>query len=198
MMGALGVNVSAAPGSHLVLLTGSKENVAAAEEALKRIDAPRKSIELTFQVLDATTQPGEEKVPADLEAVVKQLRSSFVYKSFRLVDTLQLRTQEGANGKVNGVVPREKGGPLLRVLQVEFRSTSVTQDTNSSTVHLERLAVHSDIPNGSDGKGLTYYAKTGIETSIDIPDGKKVVVGKANMDGEAGAYFLIVTAKVVD
>jgi len=198
MVSAFQVNMNSAPGSHMVVLTGSKENVAAAEEALKRIDVPRRNIELTFQVLDAMTQPGEEKIPADLDAVVKQLKNSFVYKGFRLVDTLQLRTQEGINGSITGAVPREKGGPSLRFLRVVFRSTSITGDTKESTVHIDHLSFGSQLPNGGDGKGGINYANTGIETSIDIPDGKKVVVGKANMDGEAGAYFLIVTAKVVD
>jgi hypothetical protein len=195
---ALRVSMSGAPGSHLVVLTGSKENVAAAEEALKRFDVPRKSIDLTFQVLDALMQPGEEKIPADLESVVKQLRSSFVYKGFRLVDTLQLRTQEGTAGAVTGTIPREKSGAPIGFLHLDFHSTSVSDGDKGPTVHVDRLRLNSKVPNGVDGKGMTYYAETGIETSIDVPDGKKVVVGKANMNGEAGAYFLIVTAKVVD
>jgi hypothetical protein len=198
MVNAFKVNMNWAPGSHMVVLNGSKENVAAAEVALKQLDVPRKNIELTFQVLDAMTQPGEEKIPADLETVVKQLKSSFVYKGFRLVDSLQLQTQEGISGSITGAVPRTNGASPLRFIQVDFRSTAIINDTKGFVVHLERLTFHSKLPNGGDGKGGINYSQTGIETSIDIPDGKKVVVGKANMDGEAGAYFLIVTAKVVD
>jgi hypothetical protein len=195
---AFQVTFSSIEGSRKVIITGQKENVDAAIEALKQMDVPRKNIDFSFQVLDAVPQPGEEKIPPDLEGVVKQLRSGFVYKAFRLVDTLQLRTQEGISGSVTGAVPRTNGASPLRFLQVDFRATSITGETKERTVHLEHLTFHSKLPNGGDGKGGINYAQTGIETSIDIPDGKKVVVGKANMDGEGGAYFLIVTAKVVD
>ncbi len=193
---AFQVTFSSIEGSRRVIITGQKENVDAAIEALKQIDVPRKNVDFSFQVLDAMTQPGEDKVPADLEAVVKQLRNNFVYKGFRLVDTLQLRSEEGISGSVTGVVP---GTGIGLTLSVAFRSTSITNDTKGFAVHIDHLSFYGRKPtNARDGKGDWVYVQTGIDTSIDIPDGKKVVVGKANMDGEAGAYFLIVTAKVVD
>jgi hypothetical protein len=198
LFGPFDVRVNRVPGSRIVVLNGSKEHVAAAEETLKRFDVPKKNIELTFQVLDASAQPNNEKVPSDLEAVVKQLKSTFVYQSFRLLDTLQIRTQEGIRGDVSGVMPREQANAPLRFLSVGFQSTMIATEARGSTIHLDQLFFQSRLPNGSNGKGGVDYVQAGIQTSIDIPEGKKVVVGKANMDGKEGAYFLIVTAKVVD
>jgi hypothetical protein len=192
------VRINSVQGSRFIMLNGSKEGMAAVEEALKRFDVPKKNIELTFQVLDASAQPSNEKFPADLEAVVTQLKNSFVYQNFHLVDTLQIRTQEGISGEVSAAMPREQSNALLRFLSVDFRSSSIASDAKGTTVHLDHLSFRSRLPNGTNTGGGVAYAQAGIETSIDVPDGKKVVVGKANMDGKSGAYFLIVTAKVVD
>ncbi len=198
MIGAFRVELNEASGSRFISLTGSKENVAAAEEALKQIDVPKKNVDLTFHVLAATAKPSDEKLPPDLEPVVKQLKASFVYQGFHLVDTLQLLVQEGVSGSVTGGVPRESVEGLMSLLALDFRSTSVTSDTKGTNLHIERLHFRNTLPNGGDGKGGINYVQTGIETSIDVPEGKKVVVGKANMNGAPGAYFLIVTARVVN
>jgi len=42
------------------------------------------------------------------------------------------------------------------------------------------------------------YIDTGIATDVDIREGQKVVVGKANMDGSDRASIVVLTAKVVD
>src|SRR5438309_877349 len=85
-LGAFGVNYSYVGGSRFIALRGTREAVIAAEEALKRMDVPRKNMELSFQIVAASTQPGNEKVPADLDPVIKQLKSTFVYQSYRLLD----------------------------------------------------------------------------------------------------------------
>src|SRR4051794_8630299 len=72
-LGAFGVASELVPGSRFIALRGEGPSVAAAEEALKRIDVPRKNVELTFHILSASAQAGTEKLPADLDPVVKQL-----------------------------------------------------------------------------------------------------------------------------
>src|SRR2546423_14684329 len=55
-----GVNVRQSPDSHFVVITGMKENVTAAEEALARVDKPRKNIEVTLQILAGIVQTDNE------------------------------------------------------------------------------------------------------------------------------------------
>ena len=42
------------------------------------------------------------------------------------------------------------------------------------------------------------FIETGINTDVDIGEGQKVVVGKANMDGSDRASIVVLTAKVVE
>ena len=58
------------------------------------------------------------------------------------------------------------------------------------------LALLSVIPIAS-GQGFQYL-DTGLNTDVDIREGQKVVVGKANMDGSDRASIVILTAKVVE
>jgi hypothetical protein len=37
-----------------------------------------------------------------------------------------------------------------------------------------------------------------VKTNIDIREGQKVVVGKANIDGSNAALILVVTVKIVE
>ncbi len=193
-----GVNYSQVPGSRFIALTSTKnENIIAAEEALKRIDVPRKNIELAFQIVAASTQPVTEKLQADLEPVVKQLKASFVYQGYHLVDTLMVRNREGSSGKASGVMPKIDGGAPA-IFEVQFQSTSLTQDPKSTMVHINHLSMNSRIPAGSDDKGAMRYTNTGVDADVDVKEGQKVVVGKANVDGKDGAIFMVVTARVVD
>jgi hypothetical protein len=202
-----GVNYSAIQGSRFIALSGKAENIIAAEEALKRIDAPRKNIELTFQILSASGQAGSEKVPPDLEPVIKQLKAAFVYQGYRVIDTLFVRSREGSNGAASGVMPRadstgatspsqNAGG--MSFFQVDFRSTSLSAEQKGTIIHIDHLKINGKIPYASDGKGGISFWNAGVEADVDVKEGQKVVVGKANVDGKDGAIFMIVTAKVVD
>jgi hypothetical protein len=42
------------------------------------------------------------------------------------------------------------------------------------------------------------YIDTGFNTGIDVREGQKVVVGKANIDGSNNAMTLVVTARVAE
>jgi hypothetical protein len=53
------------------------------------------------------------------------------------------------------------------------------------------------VPVGSTSP--TSFADTGISTDVDVPEGKKVVVGKTSgLEGSDSALILVISAKVVD
>src|SRR5713226_3292667 len=80
----------------------------AIDEALKRLDVPQppaKNIELNAYLITASPQSSAAPLPAELEPVVKQLKSVFSYQGFKLLGTLSLRGRDGSGGNVNGVLP---------------------------------------------------------------------------------------------
>jgi type II secretory pathway component GspD/PulD (secretin) len=82
------------------------ENLAAIEQAIKRLDVPgavRPDVELRIHVLIAspTAASGPAQYPAELEPVVRQLSATLSYRGYFQVASLsqRIRPDGGANGK---------------------------------------------------------------------------------------------------
>jgi hypothetical protein len=55
------------------------------------------------------------------------------------------------------------------------------------------------LSSGAAGYQKQYqYLDTGMSTDVDVREGQKVVVGKANMDGSDRASIVVLMAKVVE
>ncbi len=178
-----------------------------AEEIIKRFDVPQpavQNIDVTIYLMSALGQPAASAVPAELESVVKQLKSTFSYKGYQLIDTEVIRVRAGLGGEVSGVVmegPSVGGNRIIS--QVRFRSASISIDEKGRAIRIDSLKVGLKIPIVSPSPDLTgqkqyQYIDTGMSTDVDIREGQKVVVGKANMDGSDRASIVVLMAKVVE
>jgi hypothetical protein len=174
------------------------------EQIIKRFDVPPpppppvQNIDVTIYLMSALGTPSSGAVPPELEPVVKQLKNTFSYKGYQLIDTEVMRVRAGQGGEVSGVV---NGAPAVEgnktISQVKFRSASVSTDEKGRAIRIDGLKVGLRIPVIS-GQKQFQYIDTGINTDVDIREGQKVVVGKANMDGSDRASIVILTAKVVE
>jgi hypothetical protein len=154
---------------------------------------------LTAYLLVAEQADTNVKLPADLQPVVKQLRSTFPnYEGYRLLETLVLRTREGGEAEVNGMAPGGKDALPPAIYNLRFRSARITSDEKGRVVWLSgmRLGVRVPIPTGPNNQ--FNYQDTGIMADVDVREGQKVVVGKANLQGPDKALFLVLAAKVID
>ena len=153
----------------------------AIKEAIKAIDAPppapapSKSVELTGYVLaaldaaDSTLKP----VPQSLQPVINQLKSLLTNANFYLVDTVVVRGIDGQRASMQGAV--------------SFNAAVRVQSSTVPVVRLDGLQVQIQ------GTG------TFFNTSIDVPVGTQVVVGKAtSQDGKSKTLILVVTARILD
>ncbi len=80
---------------------------------------------------------------------------------------------------------------------LQFRSARITSDEKGRVVWLDRLRLGAHVPIVGQSQNVT-YTDVGIVADVDIREGQKVVVGKANMEGPDKALFLVVTAKIAD
>lgn len=96
------MNWSKDEGFNTITVRDFPENLAAIEEAIKRLDVPAITqkagdVELTVQVLFASKNPVPEVgLPDDLQGVVKQLKGTLAYRGYTLVATFVQRV--GVNG----------------------------------------------------------------------------------------------------
>ncbi len=178
----------------MVVVTGTPERVDTAEAILKQLDvappppkpiAPRKSIQLTaYLIVASRSEVQGTPLPKELESAVNQVASVFPYKSFNLVDAIDLRLTDNTGGLLKGIVPQGQqtfphgGAYMLGVTRI-----SLTEGQP------ELLRINKFSLDVNDVK---------LETDVDLKEGQKVVVGKANIDGSSNALIVILTAKIVD
>ena len=138
----------------------------------------------------ASGDPQTAPEPVDLAPAIKQMRSLFPYKSYRMLDTIWIRTRENDRNDTSGLAPA--------ALKVD--------PTFDPTYHLSivRPTIISTTPYTIRFEGLNLalnlreHTTVTINSSFNIREGQKVVIGKTNPTGADSAIVLVVSAKVVE
>ena len=171
------------------------ENIAAIEEALKRLDVPQPpqpDVELRVNVLIASNAEGvANQYPRDLGDVVKQLQATLSYKNYLNVATLVQRVKAGSRGiGMQGVAEvaestQGKDGELNRAYSFRAQQlTLIAEPSGGTTAQLSNVQfdLYRQGPNAE------------IRTDISLRNGEKVVVGTTTL-GNRG-LILVLSATV--
>ncbi len=183
-----GYSINADRDMHVIAVTAPADGMTSVEEAIKRLDVPAaapKDIELIVYLVVASEQAsGGGELPAELQPVAGELKKIFSYKSFRLLDSVLLRTQPGNMANDRGTIA---SGGDTRTMSYTFQvqPSAVTDDPNGRLIRLDNLNLSVE---GGDHNA-------GIHTEITVREGQRVVVGKSNI-GSGGSLILVVSAKV--
>ena len=190
----------------LLVVNGSAEAIKAIEDALKTLDIPPpaiKNVEMTFHMILA--KPNKNgALPQSLEAVQKNLEGLFGFKGFHLLETAQIRVRDGARAQTNGSVPNPYDADANMKVRYSLEAVpTVATSEKGNMIRIDNLKLSLDVPmiTGTDpfSKKATFNeSRANIQTQIDVREGQRVVVGKANVNASDGAMVLVVTAKVVD
>jgi len=200
----LGVfNASVRPDSDmhaLAVLTTSEATMQAIEEAIQRMDvasAASKNIEMTAYLLIGNETAGTEPsaMPKELDGVVTQLKNAFAFKSYRLLDTLALRTRVGQRASTSSVGRPMQIGDKVAAPTTQFRINSAGIGSDETTVRIDGLNLQSRIPVAT-GQGQFGYQDVGLQADVDIKQGQKVVIGRVSV--AESALFVVLTAQVVN
>src|SRR5579872_5762687 len=142
------------PEMKALTITALKEAFPSIEEIIHRLDVPARNIEVIIYLLSALGTPSAGAVPAELESVVKQLKSTFSYKSYQLIDTELIRVRAGEGGEVSGVI---SGVPAIDgarpISQIKFKSATVSTDEKGSTIRIDLLKLGVKVPVVSNANG---------------------------------------------
>lgn len=192
-----GVSITSNEQMKVIALSGPKDKLTAAEEAIKQLDVPsaaQKNIEITVYFVAGSdrTSPGEplgNPIPQELQSTVTQLKSSFPFKNYGLLDVLSLRARSGVSADTSGQYGK-------RITQ--FKVSSATLDADGSMIRLDHL--HAGLRNPIQAEtGKTTYVDTGISADVvDVKVGQQLVIGRSSMDGPEKALFLVLIAKVIN
>jgi hypothetical protein len=182
------------------------ENIAAIEEALKRLDVPDKSpVSLEFQLhlIAASMTPSEKSaLPKNLEAVVDQLKSTLRFTNYRYVSSALNRVSDRGKIESSGVTgslfPAPTGvlnSPETPTFyQYNLSRVSLTQDAagkESIEIALFKFGVSVPIKLVDQ----TQYKDVGILTPLSLREGEMAVVGTANISGSDEAIIVVISVK---
>ena len=198
-----------APGNNLlistdnehIILSGPKDAVTGFEEVIKQLDVPpvaQSNVEIdAYMVVASTRADSHNPIPAELEPVVAQLKGLLSYKSFRLLDSFVLRARSGERGENSGSV--EPSSPAPEGVKIsyhfEFNKVRVDKGETARLVRFDNLRLDINAPVGINTKGEVRWSGASIHTDVDVPEGKKVVIGKTSgIEGSDGALILVISA----
>lgn len=177
------------------------ENIAAIEEAIKRLDTPQKArpdIEFRVHVLIASnTAAASDEYPAELGDVIKQLQSTLKYKSYSLMTSSVQRSKEGREGTRSTGVAESKlfnvttphGNPIF----YSYSLQSISLDSAASGVSTVQIGTFNFDMRVPLNLGTSIqYENVGFRTPVSSRDGEKVVVGTTTM-GDKGLVVVLLT-----
>jgi hypothetical protein len=188
------VNSTANSQMKSMVIYGFPEKVAAAEVAIKQLDVAPKNIDLTVYFVVGGDQANLEggAVPQEIRDVITQLKGTFTFKEYKMLDVLTLRTRAGSGADTSGIL--NTGNPP-KMSKFSIRNATVSGD--GTTIRIDRMNAGLKIPVVLPaGKGVE-YTDSGILQDVDVKEGQKVVVGRSSLAGPQQALFLILTAHVI-
>ena len=190
------INWSKDEGFNTITVRDFPENLAAIEEAIKRLDVPSaahqaQDVELHVQVLFASKQPVTEgSVPEELQGVIKSLKSSLAYRSYTLAasfiqrwDPSSGRQIEG-KGRIDGsalTLGTAKEPSQLRLEWSASPNTGIEQRMKAeTTLQIPRFqfAATEEYDFTTDkGSRSGTRSVAQMETSVSLKEGEYAVVG---------------------
>jgi hypothetical protein len=168
------------------------------------------NLDTQLYLLVATNQAVDDtKLPAALDSVLRQLRTSLLFKNYRLAATLINRVKN--DGRLN---LKWIGGPLIVSTAAststpsfnEFKVNTVRVITDAGgqqIVRMEGFGFGARIPiqtatavasNGPTAPILSYES-TGLNTDISMREGEAVIVGTLNVGPSGDAIILVISAR---
>jgi hypothetical protein len=163
-----------------------------------------------FLIVGTNQDVDDAKLPASLDTVVKQLRSTLPFKNYRLAATLINRVKNQGRLTLSWI-----GGPLASPTGAATNVTPSFSQFNVREVKLMRNAENQPVvqmlgfnfgaripiqtpgaiaANGAVAPAVV-YEQTGVSTDISMRESEPVIVGTLNIGPSGDAIILVVSAK---
>lgn len=200
-----GASVRQSPELHAITVEASPEAMRAIEDAIQKLDVPSatpKNVDMTMFLLvasDSAAAAAGAAIPKDLDSVVTQLKNTFPFKNYGLLDVIDFRTRTGQTVRATssgGSLPMGNK-PVSVITQLSINSIALQSD--GSALRVDRLNAQIRVPSITESTGgdVKYqYIDLQMQTDLDIKEGQKVVVGRLSLTHDQ-ALFLVMMGKVL-
>jgi len=189
--------------------------IAASVGAYAQEPTDEANLETQLYLIIGTNQDVDNaKLPASLEPVVKELRSSLPFKNYRLAATMINRVKNEGRldlSWVGGTLSAPTGAATAMTpsfSQFKVRQVKLVRNTaNQPVVQMLGFNFGARIPiqtatgavaaNGAVAP-VVAYENTGVSTDISMRESEPVIVGTLNIGPSGDAIILVVAAKRTD
>ena len=160
-----------------------------------------------YLIVGTNQTVADEKLPALLDPVVKQLKATLPFKNYRLAATLINRVKNEGRLDLSWIGGPMAAGGSTSVITPSFSQFKVRQvrlarnGAGEQMVQMTGFNFGARIPiqvgavASSGGVPATNYENTGLSTDISIREGEPVIVGTLNIGPSGDAIILVVSAK---
>ncbi|HYP08053.1 MAG TPA: hypothetical protein VER03_17610 [Bryobacteraceae bacterium] len=191
-----------------IVVYAAPDVIAQIRKVVEELDRPGseaaigRNIEMTLTFLRASTKPPSNSVdlPADMEAVAKQLRAVTQYKAIELWDILPIRIQEGKRVeqyfRLPGSLPNATGA--ITTGRLDILPEAVTRKDSGRYVRFDRFDVRLSIPYATNDQGNFRHMDVMLGTAGEFKEGQKTVVGKLSGSVDETATFVVLSLKVLE
>ena len=204
LLGVFGAQMSADKNLRTIVVYAPKDVVEQMRKVVNELDRPGseaaigRNIEMTMTFLKCSMKAiaGAPALPADLEAVAKQLRAATQYKNIEVWDVVPLRLQEGKDTQQTLRLPGSGPGEANASANIQIHPESVTRKDQGRSVRFSQVQIRFQFPvkTGAD----TFLTNFGLTTSGDFMEGQKTVLGKVSGMEDDTAIFVVIALKVLD
>jgi hypothetical protein len=200
-----------------IVVYAPKDVVAQMRRVIEQLDRPGseaavgKNIDITLTLLRCSMKPPATAatLPADIEAVARQLRAATQYKDIQLWDAVPMRLQEGKQASENLRLPGVAAAGQFATASITIRPEAVYRKDDGRYVRFARFEIDFRIPiatgqvqPGHPDQPLIStqftYTNVGLQTSGDFRESQKTVLGKVSGTSDEDAIFVVITLKVLD
>ena len=160
-----------------------------------------------YLIVGTNQAVADEKLPALLDPVVKQLRATLPFKNYRLAATLLNRVKNEGRLDLSWIGGPMAAGGNTSIITPSFSQFKVRQVRLSRNAAGEQLVQMAGFNFGAripiqtgpvataGATPVTNYETTGLSTDISIREGEPVIVGTLNIGPSGDAIILVVSAK---
>jgi hypothetical protein len=194
-----------------IALIVSNNSVSALAQAESQTNKDSQAnLDTQLYLIVATNQEvGDTRLPASLDAVVKQLRAALPFKNYRLAATLVNRVQNGGRLDLRWVggafgAPAAASAATPSFSEFKVRTVTVTSNAEGQPMvqmagfsYGARIPIQTGTAIAANGPAapIINYENTGLNTDISMREGEPVVVGTLNAGPSGDAIILVVSAK---
>jgi len=185
----------------IVTIYGLPADVESIAANIATLDKPRagstsnRNIDFRVYALVASKSAAiGDELPREIEPVGAELRSGLGFKEVKLLDMAIFRMRQNERSESRGSLPCQVVSEAVSKRPCTYAVTVRAGSLRGpkSTLTVDGLSFNASFADAGHDRGVV------INTSFDVADGQKVVIGKSNIDGADRSLVLVVTAKAVD